>query len=195
YGRDKYRQWGQKMTKKIMQKGEVNNPVKKRRTMAHWIKECLFYIVFVSLISIGVDLWRSQDMPSATVTPIQALSMEGKYIDVMEMSKEKPVVVYFWATWCSACQFVTPTINRLGDSYHVVGVSGASGEDRKLAGFLRTHGYQFSNINDSRNAISRAWGVTVTPTIVIINNEQVTSITTGITTPPGLYARLWLSHL
>ncbi|MGF1695234.1 protein disulfide oxidoreductase [Vibrio lamellibrachiae] len=181
-------------TKMTKDKETKASKPKKKRTWKYWLKEVLMYVVVITVVSIGVDYWRAQDMPNDVPSPIQALSLDGEYIDVIEMSKEKPVVVYFWATWCGACKFVTPTINRLGDSYHVVGISGTSGEDRRVSRYLEAHGYDFSNINDNRNSIFREWGVTVTPTIVIIRNGEVKSITTGITTPPGLYARLWLAR-
>ncbi|MEZ8826048.1 protein disulfide oxidoreductase [Vibrio amylolyticus] len=173
----------------------ASNPkVKKKRGLKYWIKEVLMYSAIFVVMSVAVDLWRMKDV-SMDVTPsLEGITLSGEHIDVIEMSKEKPVVVYFWATWCSVCKFVSPTVNSVGDSYHVIAVSGASGEDNRVARYLDAHDYQFDNMNDQRSDIFRQWGVSVTPTIAIVNNGEVKSITTGITTPPGLYARLWLAN-
>ncbi|WP_295893861.1 protein disulfide oxidoreductase [uncultured Vibrio sp.] len=168
--------------------------MKKKRTAKHWLKEIAMYSVVFVVMSIAVDLWRMKDMPIDVTPSLEGITLSGESIDVIEMSKEKPVVVYFWATWCSICKFVSPTVNNIGDSYHVVGVSGSSGEDNRVTRYLAAHDYNFENINDTRSDIFRQWGVGVTPTIAIINNGEVKFVTTGITTPPGLYARLWLAN-
>jgi protein-disulfide isomerase-like protein with CxxC motif len=59
---------------------------------------------------------------------------------------------------------------------------------------MQHKGYSFNNIDDPKGQLLTRWGVSVTPTIFIIKDGHVESITTGITTPPGLLARIWLSH-
>lgn len=163
-----------------------------RKKMKRWGKETLIYLVVIIVLSIAVDAWRTKDMPVNTAPILEGISATGEVIDVIAMSKKKPVIVYFWATWCAACRFVTPTINWFSDSYQVVGISTSSGEDRRVSGYMVSHNYTFTNINDTYGDISRTWGIRVTPTIVIIDKGEIKNITTGITTPPGLLARLSL---
>ena len=164
----------------------------KSKKMKRWGKEALIYLVMIIILSFAVDMWRTKDMPVNATPAVAGISTTGESIDVIAMSQEKPVVVYFWATWCAACRLVTPTINWFSDSYQVVGVSTSSGEDRRVSGYMKSHEYTFKNINDTRGNISREWGIRVTPTIVIIDKGEIKNITTGITTPMGLLARLWL---
>ncbi len=141
--------------------------------MKRWGKETLIYLLVIIIFSFAVDAWRTKDMPANTAPALAGISTTGEAIDVIAMSQEKPVVVYFWATWCAACRFVTPTINWFSDAYQVVGVSTSSGEDRRVSGYMRTHDYTFKNINDTRGDISREWGIRVTPTIVIIDKGEI----------------------
>ncbi|GEK14412.1 protein disulfide oxidoreductase [Aliivibrio fischeri] len=164
----------------------------KRQKMKRWGKETLIYLLVIIIFSFAIDAWRTKDMPANTAPVLAGISTTGEAIDVIAMSQEKPVVVYFWATWCAACRFVTPTINWFSDTYQVVGVSTSSGEDRRVFGYMTSHDYTFKNMNDMRGDISREWGIRVTPTIVIIDKGEIKNITTGITTPVGLLARLWL---
>ncbi|MCK6263405.1 protein disulfide oxidoreductase [Vibrio sp. ZSDE26] len=172
----------------------VEKTTKKKRSLKHWLKEIAIYFVVIVAVSMAVDAWRMSEMPTKVAPRLEGLTLSGEYLDAIEMSYSKPVIVYFWATWCGACKFVSPTINSVGDSYHVVGIAGSSGEDKRVSRFMAAHDYHFNNINDNRSEIFRQWGVSVTPTIVILHQGQIKSVTTGITTPPGLYARLWLEN-
>lgn len=167
--------------------------MKKKKSVTYWLKEMAIFIVIVTVFAVGMDWWRKQDMPIDVALPITAATITGAQIDLLEMSNNKPVIVYFWATWCGACKFVTPTINWLSDSYQVVGVPIRSGEPARVSTYIAAHDYRFINVNDPQGEISNQWGVAVTPTIVIIKNGNIKSITTGLTTPWGLLARLWLA--
>ncbi|MFA0608939.1 protein disulfide oxidoreductase, partial [Vibrio sp. 10N.222.49.B4] len=43
------------------------------------------------------------------------------------------------------------------------------------------------------NYATKPWGISLTPTLIVINDGKVTSVTSGITTPIGIAARLWLA--
>jgi thiol-disulfide isomerase/thioredoxin len=162
-----------------------------KRGIKHWLKEALSIVVIISVLAVAVDWFRSKDIPTESLPPLASTTVSGEWIDVIKLSYKEPVVVYFWATWCPACKFVSPTIDWVAKHYTVVGVSASSPQ---AARFMQHKGYNFTNIDDPKGQLLTRWGVSVTPTIFIIKDGHVESITTGITTPPGLLARIWLSH-
>lgn len=164
-----------------------------KKKLARW-KGTVFYILFAGLLMFSVDAWRTKDMPTYDVPPLAGVTLNGERVDVIEMSKGEPVIVYFWATWCAACKFVTPTVNWFDGKYQVVGVSLNSGADERVRRYMKAKAYEFHNINDLKGNISRQWGIAVTPTIAIIKDGEIKSVTSGITTPWGLIARLWMTN-
>jgi len=64
---------------------------------------------------------------------------------VVEASKQQPIVVDFWADWCSPCHAIAPHIARaideLGGEVLLVKVEVDEGENMKLAGRYGLRGF------------------------------------------------------
>lgn len=155
-----------------------------------WFKEVVILILIVIVVGLGADLWRSQSMASGEAPQLISESLQGNNIDLIAMSQEKPVMVYFWATWCAVCSSVSPSVDFMSNNYQVITVALNSGEPQRIKQYLNAKDYNFSVINDPNGLISQAWGVTVTPTIFVINKGEITSVTTGFTSPMGMWLRL-----
>ncbi|MEJ2766404.1 protein disulfide oxidoreductase [Photobacterium sp. MCCC 1A19761] len=165
----------------------------KRKGPMHWLKEAAIVLVMWFMISGAVDLWRTQGMPETAIPDGVLQTIDGESVDLIAMSQDKPVLVYFWATWCGACKFVTPTVNWMSEHYEVVSIALTSGENRRLKAYLNSHDYPFRVVNDAKGQLGRTWGISATPTIVVLKDGQIQSATTGITTLPGLWLRLLLT--
>ncbi|WP_404399486.1 protein disulfide oxidoreductase [Idiomarina seosinensis] len=121
-------------------------------------------------------------------------TLTGEPIDIIEMSRKEPVLLYFWATWCPYCSVVSPMVSSLADEHAVVSVAFSSGPDAQVKDYLSEHDYRFVTVNDETGILAKRWGVSVTPTIVIVRDGVVQSVTTGLTTSPGMRARLMLAR-
>ncbi|MBL4830948.1 MAG: protein disulfide oxidoreductase [Aliivibrio sp.] len=155
-----------------------------------WAKELFKIIILITIVTTAMDIWRSQQMPSDAIPPLAANSIKQEWLDIETMSHDKPVLIYFWATWCPACRVVSPSVNWFSDDHHVVSVAITSGEDQRLNQYMTYKKYDFPVINDRTGSISKEWGVSATPTIVIVKDGEISSITTGVTTPMGMWLRL-----
>ncbi|MGF1753820.1 protein disulfide oxidoreductase [Vibrio makurazakiensis] len=165
-------------------------PLKKPSRLKRWGKELVSMLLIVGVVSYAMDFYYSSDMPEGDAPQISGISVQGEDIDVLALSQSgEPVIVYFWATWCTACKFVSPTINWFSDSHQVVSVALSSGDDERVRRFLTAKDYDFPVLNDSSGQISRDWNISVTPTIVIIKDGQIKHTSTGVTTPWGLWLR------
>lgn len=166
---------------------------KTRKSWAGRIKSVLGYALFLLVVGWGVDLWRAQDLASGAVPVLKSVSVQGESLDLFAMSQEKPVLVYFWATWCSVCRTVSPSVDFVSDQYQVVTVALNSGDEARVQRYLNAKDYHFPVVNDPTGLISREWWISVTPTIFIVDKGEVSSVTTGFTSPFGMWARLLLS--
>ena len=66
---------------------------------------------------------------------------------VIELSHQKPVMVDFWAEWCSPCRVLAPLLEKLLAEYKgevllaKLEVDEGDGENMKLAGHYRVRGF------------------------------------------------------
>ncbi len=163
------------------------------KRLLNWGKQLLLILLLGLIISIGVDLWRGKDFPKTAIPALTAKTLQGEPVDLAELSKDQTVLVYFWANWCSVCNFVSPSVDSLAEYYPVVTVALSSGDDLGIKKYLQHHGYRFDVVNDDNYALGQAWQVKVTPTIFIIKDGEVKWFTTGFTSLPGLWWRMLLA--
>ena len=164
-----------------------------KKRLLGWAKELLILLIMALVIATAVDLWRSKDFPKQALPSLQATTLTGELVDLALLSKEQPVLVYFWATWCSVCTVTSPAVDTLAQYYPVVTVALNSGDDKRVGTYLRQHDYNFPVVNDADYQLGNDWQIQVTPTILIIRDGEAKWLTTGFTSLPGLWLRLLLS--
>ena len=80
--------------------------------LKRWGKELMVLLLLVVVVSLVMDWLRRPQAPANWPdTPRQTLA--GKTVSLPEMSQEKPLLIYFWATWCGVCKYTTPSVNQL----------------------------------------------------------------------------------
>ncbi len=158
-----------------------------------WFKEISIIVMIFIVSSVSLDWWHFRNMPQGALPEISIKTLSGQEVDLKAMSEDKPIIIYFWATWCSTCKLVTPTINWIDNSYEVASIAINSGSDKRMKAYLTAHDYQLKTVNDNKGHISKLWGISATPTVLIIKGGEIQSATVGFITPLGLLARLWLT--
>ena len=159
-----------------------------------WGKEALWLLLFGVVISTALDFWRSPALPEGSPLPTLTLQ-DGTTADLQAMSRDKPLLVYYWASWCAVCRFTTPTVEQLWqDGENVLTVALRSGNTQQLSKGMGKKGLTFPTHNDERGDLAARWQVSVTPSFLIVKDGKVVSTTTGWSSGLGLKLRLaWAS--
>lgn len=159
----------------------------------YWVRQALSLLLVALLFSMAIDWWRSRDIDKTNLPPLVGQSLTDAPIDLASISQDQVVLVYFWGTWCHVCNYVSPAINSIAANHPTITVAIGSGEASRVAQFLEHHDYHFTVVNDPNNELGQAWGVTVTPTILVVKNNKIEYYTTGFTSLPGLWWRLFFA--
>ena len=91
--------------------------------------------------------------------------------EVIEKSKEVPVVVDFWAVWCGPCVMISPILEKLAKEY----------EGKFILAKLNV---------DENPTVSRNYGIMSIPSIKMFKNGEVTDEFVGAMPEP--IVRQWL---
>ncbi|WP_145590122.1 protein disulfide oxidoreductase [Yersinia aleksiciae] len=161
--------------------------------LKRWGKELAVLVLLVAVVSLGMDWLRSpQAPPDWSDTPLQTLT--GESVSLQAMSQDKPLLIYFWATWCGVCKFTSPSVNQLvQEGENVLTVALRSGDASQIERWLSKKGYQLPVVNDPTGQLSAQWQVSVTPTLVILYQGKMVQHTSGWTSYWGMKLRLWLA--
>ncbi|MDA5497151.1 protein disulfide oxidoreductase [Yersinia aleksiciae] len=161
--------------------------------LKRWGKELAVLVLLVAVVSLGMDWLRSpQTPPDWSDTPLQTLT--GERVSLQAMSQDKPLLIYFWATWCGVCKFTSPSVNQLvQEGENVLTVALRSGDASQVERWLSKKGYQLPVVNDPTGQLSAQWQVSVTPTLVILYQGKMVQHTSGWTSYWGMKVRLWLA--
>lgn len=105
----------------------------------------------------------------------------------------KPVLLNFWATWCTACEVEMPEIQRASERYGSQGmtmlaVNYHQTNTAEMRGFLKGRGVQFPAVYDPDGRIATAFGVAIgLPVSVFIDRSgKVAFIQVGQMSTPLL---------
>ncbi|MFJ3459119.1 protein disulfide oxidoreductase [Scandinavium goeteborgense] len=162
-----------------------------RAKLKRWLREGVVLLLIAAAAMLVMDQFRQPALPATFVsTPLQTL--DGKPVSLAEMSQDRPLLVYVWATWCGVCRYTTPSVAKIAEEGgNVISVALRSGDDATLSNWLARKHYAMPTVNDASGQLSRSWQVQVTPTLMIISKGEVKSVTTGFTSGWGMKLRLW----
>jgi thiol-disulfide isomerase/thioredoxin len=153
------------------------------------------YLLLMLVVIIAVDWWRSRDIPAGQLPQVPLYTLNGDAVDLHALSAERPLVVYFWATWCPVCPSVSPSIDWLDGTLPIVTVALRSGTDEQLMRYMQHKGYGFTTVHDSTGQLAQQWGVGMTPAVAIVKNGKIVAFTAGFSAPPGILVRYYLAQL
>jgi thiol-disulfide isomerase/thioredoxin len=164
-----------------------------RRRARVWA-ERIGFALLLAAVFFGVRFYQQRTLVEGPAPALRAPLLGGAAFDLAD-STDRPVLVYFWASWCPVCRLEQGAISALLADHPVITVAMQSGDVAEVSGYLREHGLDWPVINDPDGAVAARWGVRATPTFFIVDRERAVRFReVGYTSEAGLRLRLWLAR-
>lgn len=109
---------------------------------------------------------------------VQLKDMDGKSVNTAELGFEGPVVISFWATWCSPCKRELNTIHELYTDWQAetgVNLVAVTIDDQKTMSsvpvYVNGKGWEYLVLMDPNGDFKRAMGVNNVPHTFLIDKD------------------------
>ena len=169
----------------------MQEKLKKKWTVKKVLYEVGTTLLLLFVISMVMNYIRKPDI-NENIYKYVLNDIEKNSID-FSTYKGRPLVVHFWATWCSTCKLEASNIDTLSNTVDVVTIAVNSGSDKVLKNFMIEKELQYKVINDEHGELAKKFNIEAYPTTLIYNAKGELKFTeVGYSTTLGLKARLEL---
>lgn len=153
--------------------------------------QCLLLLT----VYVGMQLWQSRNAMTGQAPPINAVLLSGEQVSLTN-HMGKPVLVHFWASWCSICRFEEPSISSIAEDHAVLTFASQSGDADSLRTYIKEHNLKFPVIEDEQGEWAQLYGVKGYPSSFIIAPDgSIYDVEIGYSSNWGLRLRLFLAGL
>ena len=154
----------------------------------------LIHLGVIVVVIVGLQWWRALPLATGTAPPLAGDLVAGGHFD-LGAPRERPILVYFWASWCPVCRMSNGEIDALAAEHPVITVAMQSGSEADLRAYLSREDLSFPVLSDPDGAVSHRWGVPAVPTSFVVDPDgSIRFSSVGYTTGAGLRARLWAAR-
>jgi len=163
-----------------------------KEKIKHYAKELIYFVIFITIISNVMSLYKSKDLNSAPLKLSTVKLLDGS---TYTFEKEKPILIHFWATWCPTCKLEASNINYISKHFNVITIAVNSGSTQEIQTFLNENEYNFLVVNDANSTLSKEFKIAGFPTTFIYDkNRKLIFSEVGYTSIIGLYLRMWWAN-
>ncbi len=164
----------------------------------HLTTKKAFYIILqlalLVAVYLGLKTYTQRDLVQEIPPVINASLLSGETFSLVT-HKGKPLLVYFWASWCPVCTFKEESIEAISKDYPVVTIAMQSGDKDVLRAYMRSKKLSFAVIEDNNSILANRFGIKAVPVSFILNDKgKIVFIESGYTSSWGLRFRLWLAQ-
>lgn len=155
-----------------------------------YLKEGVIFVIMLTIAMNAISYYNSLDLNKDKLT-IESFKLldDTTYI----VSKDKPLLVHFWATWCPTCKLEASNIEKISKDYEIITIAVQSGTKEEIEKYLDEHNLTFKVVNDEDGFYSQKFNIKAFPTTLIYNKDKNLKFSeVGYTSTAGLYSRMML---
>jgi thiol-disulfide isomerase/thioredoxin len=113
---------------------------------------------------------------SAEPADLNLLDEDGKQVRLRDFTSSKPVLLYFWATWCKPCRKISPKVRAFSEKYKdqvqvmAVNVGGLDSLE-KIREYRKKYRMDCPVFLDSDNKALKTFDILAIPAFVLIDSS------------------------
>jgi thiol-disulfide isomerase/thioredoxin len=134
-------------------------------------------VIAILMASAGSLAAQEDGLDVGAKAPIVAIhDLDGKSVDLGQYIGKKPVFLEFWATWCEVCKELLPRVRAAQSTYgskvEFIGINVTINQSpARVREYLETEKPPFRTLYDDEGTSTRAYQVTATSYVVIVDRS------------------------
>ena len=142
----------------------------RRRTL----REKIFLFTLVWAMSIALSFLFAENMRGGSLLDLALVDIDGKKVHLDKLADDKPLLLYFWATWCKPCRKAQPKIADLAKKYEdrvkVVGINvGGVDSLKDIKKYRSRHRITYTMLIDRDDEAVKAYSVAAIPVVILLD--------------------------
>ena len=138
----------------------------------------MFCSIFLSAVFICQPVGHagaSEASAALTAPDFDLQDLNGSHITLSQFKGQKPVLLYFWATWCPHCMAVRPDVIKLrkktsGNDVEIIAINVGAGDSlAKVKRFEQSDPAPYTVVYDSGSKVARSYRVEGVPHFVLLD--------------------------
>jgi peroxiredoxin len=138
----------------------------------------LFLGLSLAMGSFAQEESHTDDQSGKKLPSVELKDMEGNVVNTAELGLKGPIIISFWATWCSPCKAELNTIKDMYEDWQAdtdVTLVAVSIDDEKTKNsvpmYANGKGWEYLVLLDPNGDFKRAMGVNNVPHTFIIDTD------------------------
>ncbi|MEJ2429629.1 MAG: TlpA disulfide reductase family protein [Deltaproteobacteria bacterium] len=136
----------------------------------------LFLLILVSAAAFVFFSPSLARLEGGELKDFTLLDVNGHKVRLFELANDKPLLLYFWASWCKPCRLVSPQIATLAREYKdritVIGINvGGVDSPEFIKKYAKRHHMDYPLLIDSDNETLENYSIRAIPTIIFLDKN------------------------
>lgn len=173
----------------------ITSSVTQQKNRKKWTRWAVEIGIFIAIF-LGISAYQTRHlMPRGERAPDWVLTdLQGNRHTLTDYH-DKPVLLYFWAPWCTACHLTSSNISaiqrRVGDNVHILSIVLSYEDTAQVQKHVESKNIDYPVLL-GMDSLYHTYRVESFPTIYMLTKDGlIRHNLVGYTTQLGLHWRLW----
>ena len=138
------------------------------------LREKKSLLTVILTISIAFSFLFAANTRDDNLLDLTLVDLDGKKVRLDQLAEDKPVLLYFWATWCKPCRKTQPKVATLAKKYKdrvkVVGINvGGLDSPKDIRKYISRQRITYTMLIDHNDEAVKAYSVSAIPVIILLD--------------------------